>query len=240
MQAAQPINQLTNSVGFSYRAVAITQVDIDQGIAIGVDEQRVQVTLPLLLSRAKGRLPVAGESWLIDQSLGFWSLVAFNGKSADDYTVISGAPGGPRIELDPNGLRYYRADGGLLVDINTDTDVVRVNADFFTPFTLQNGWTNNTSPPAPIASYRKLPFDSVQVCGNLVHTGSSSNGVILATLPVGIRPGFNHTFPVYINTIPAVGGGTPNITVRADGGLQFFNFGTSTQVIFDFICPISA
>jgi hypothetical protein len=238
---AVPVNPLTNSVGFNIRRVTITQVDLNQGIALAVDEQNVQVTVPILWSRAKGRLPAEGDSWLIDQSMGFWALSFFLGKSANDFKIISGQAGGRRIELDEDGLRYYRSNGDLLVDINTTTDDVRVQADFPHPFTLQSGWINNTAPGTPLASYWRLPFGAVQITGN-IKNGTSASGTVLATLPEGYRPNYNHSFPVYVNKSPAAGSDVPNITVLPNGQLQLFGaaaLGTTGQVIFDFICPIT-
>lgn len=238
---AVSINPLTNSTGFSIRVVTVRQVDKTQGIALAVDQQNVQVTLPIYLARAKGRIPAEGEVWMIDQTLGFWSFAAYVGPDANAYQILSGTAGGRRIELDENGLRYYRADGTLLVDINTTSDTVRMNSGSFINLTLQNGWVNNTSPPAPLAGYKKLPFDSLQLTGN-IKNGTSAGGTILANLPVGFRPIFNHSFPVYVNKSPAANSDVPNITVQPNGDLVLFGaaaLGTTGQVIFDFICPIA-
>lgn len=238
---AVPVNPLTNSVGFNTRVVTVTQVDKTQGIALAVDQQNVQVTLPIYLARAKGRIPAEGDVWIIDQGLGLWAFAAYVGHSENDFKILSGKPGGRRIELDENGLRYYRADGTLLVDINTASDTVRMNSGSFTNLTLLNGWVNNTSPPAPLAGYKKLPFDSVQLTGN-IKNGTSAGATVLANLPVGFRPTFNHSFPVYINKSPAANSDVPNITVQPNGDLALFGaaaLGTTGQVIFDFICPIA-
>jgi polygalacturonase len=79
---ASTVNQLTQSVGFNIRAVTVTQVDASQGIALAVDQQNVQVTLPLFVTRAGARPARAGEQWLIDQSLGMWTFAALIGNAA--------------------------------------------------------------------------------------------------------------------------------------------------------------
>jgi hypothetical protein len=92
MQAAKTVNPLTNSVGFNVRTVTITQVDAANGIALAVDQQNAQVTLPLYVARAPGRTPRVGEIWLIDQALGLWAFAALVGKASspafsDAYSV---------------------------------------------------------------------------------------------------------------------------------------------------------
>jgi hypothetical protein len=92
MQAAKTVNPLTNSVGFNVRTVTVTQVDAANGIALAVDQQNAQVTLPLYVARAPGRTPRVGEIWLIDQALGLWAFAALVGKASspafsDAYSV---------------------------------------------------------------------------------------------------------------------------------------------------------
>lgn len=86
---AVPINRLTQSVGFNIRLVTVTQVDKTQGIALAVDEQNVQVTLPLAIQRAKGPLPAEGERWIIDQTLGFWSFAAYIAPNASSSAMTA-------------------------------------------------------------------------------------------------------------------------------------------------------
>lgn len=237
---AVPINRLTQSIGFNTRVVTVTQVDKTQGIALAVDQLNVQVTLPIYLARSKGRIPAEGEVWIIDQALGLWSFAAFVGTNADAFQVVSGTPGGRRIELDEDGLRYYRADGVLLVDINTRMDSVRMISETPMPLTLQNGWSGNPAPLSPGASFWKMPFDAVRIVVNIVN-GTSADGTIIGTLPVGYRPGTNHTFPIIVAKTPAAGTASPSITVRPDGGLQLAGAsagGSTAQVSFDIICPI--
>jgi hypothetical protein len=109
---ASPINPLTQSVGFNIRRVRVTQVDATQGIALAVDDMNVQVTLPLFVTRAAARPPLPGETWIIDQSLGFWTFAALISTSAvssvattlDDLSNVS-------VPTPSNGqiLRYNSA-----------------------------------------------------------------------------------------------------------------------------------
>lgn len=93
MDAATPVNPLTQSVGFNVRTVAVTQIDTVQGVALAMDTtQRTQVSLPLYVSRAPGRMPRVGEIWYVDQSLGFWAFAALVGSTtspafSDQYSV---------------------------------------------------------------------------------------------------------------------------------------------------------
>jgi hypothetical protein len=237
---ANTINPLTQSVGFSLRTVQITQVDQTQGIALAVDQQRVQVQIPIYLARAKGRIPAEGEIWLIDQSLGFWSLAAYVGKSANDFQVISGTAGGRRIELDPNGLRYYNAAGNLWMDINTTTDTVTIKADTWHPLTLQNGWVGTGSAVDPVPSYQRLATGGVHITG-IVKNGTSADGTTIATLPTGYRPLTNRTVPIYVGKTPAAGTGSPAFLIQADGTIQVYGAsagGTTATVIFNFVLPL--
>lgn len=239
---ARQINPLTQSVGLNVRLVKVTQVDPDQGIALAVDQMNVQVTLPLYVTRANGRLPAVGETWLIDQSLGLWTFAARVGQSKNDFKIISGVTSGRRIELDENGLRYYRADGTLMVNIDTTADTVRVVSETPNPLTLQNGWVVNTAPSTPGPSYWKLPFDAVRVVVNAIN-GTSADNTVIATLPTGYRPGTNHVFPITVAKTPAAGTASPSVTVRPDGGLQLAGVsagGSSAQVAFDIVCPVLA
>lgn len=239
---ASAVNPLTQSVGFNARLVKVTQIDYTKGLALAVDQMNVQVSVPIYVSRANGRLPAVGETWFVDQSLGLWTFAARVGQSDDDFKIISGTAGGRRIELDENGLRYYRADGTLMVNIDTTADIARVISETPNPLTLQNGWVVNTAPSTPGSSYWKLPFDAVRVVVNAIN-GTSTDGTVIATLPTGYRPGTNHIFPITVAKTPAAGTASPSVTVRPDGGLQLAGVsagGSSAQVAFDIVCPVLA
>lgn len=200
---AIPVNPLTQSIGFNIRIVQVTQVDLSQNLALAVDQQNVQVGLPMNVMRAKGLLPAEGEIWMIDQSLGFWSFAAQIRTSVQGYT----------LQVDtPHALE------------------------------LQNGWVNTAAPSDPVSSYWLLPDGDVRVTGN-IKNGTSAAGTVLATLPEGYRPRYNHSFPVYINKLPAAGSDVPNITVLPSGDVQLFGssgLGSTGQVIFNFTLPMSA
>jgi hypothetical protein len=197
MQAAQPVNSLTNSVGFNVRYVAITQVDQAQGLVVAVDEQRVEVRMPLLVTRAKGRLPVAGEAWLADQTLGFWSLAAYVAPNIDalrnmlDLGTVQvdklELPSGVASESIPGQIEPSPGDVGLATEhagLIFRSPAMADPADNRVRMGLYSQNANGTSSP------NVFFFDDTASILSLDKTGMRAYGDIINKQPDGSESGY--------------------------------------------------
>lgn len=157
--AAQPIGTNTNSLGFSAKLVKITQIDAGNNLVLAVDQLMVQVNTPYYTQRAKGRLPQVGESWLVDQAYGRWTLSAFVGTSDEDFKFLTS-------EISD----FASAVNELIAAAVPEPDTWHP----FTvsgPFTVYDDGTGDYSVP----SYRRMPDNTVLLRGMLIPTAWPNN-----------------------------------------------------------------
>lgn len=77
MAAGVPMTSVGNpGRGLGVKQVYIRSVDPSNDRVLATDPGGVQIELPYNICRA-GRYPVAGQTWIVDRSLGFWSLAAY-------------------------------------------------------------------------------------------------------------------------------------------------------------------
>ena len=92
----QPTSKNTLGSGFTTRLVQIQSITPDGQTAICTDRQGVEVRVPMLIQRAKGSLPAAGEWWLVTQDLtSQWTFSAIVTNSADPFLPQAGTPPAP-------------------------------------------------------------------------------------------------------------------------------------------------
>jgi hypothetical protein len=90
----QPTSANTSSIGFSTKLVTISAITPDGQTAICVDKSGTEVRVPMLIQRAKGALPVAGEQWIVSQDISSaWSFAAI--ASTTDTPFQPPPPGPP-------------------------------------------------------------------------------------------------------------------------------------------------
>lgn len=75
MYKRQPVSPTTSSVGVFSQQVVIREVLNDRNMALCLDDFGYEVRVLLNPQRAR-RVPIVGETWLIDRQLGSWSFVA--------------------------------------------------------------------------------------------------------------------------------------------------------------------
>lgn len=112
-------------------------------------------------------------------------------------------------------------------------------ASAWIPFTLLNGWTNRGS-GFPAAAYRTpgYPLNSVDIIGQII-PGTKTDGTVLFTLPVGLRPA-NEVAGLSIFAQPGPGGAA-NLQVQPDGDCVIINVtGTATLVQICVRVPLDA
>lgn len=87
MKAAQPTNpQQSTSLGLNLRKVKIQQMVPSRGVAICVDVYNHSSEVPYRVQASKGRIPLEGEVWYVDRSLGnMWTFRAFVATSDGDF-----------------------------------------------------------------------------------------------------------------------------------------------------------
>ncbi|GAA1978742.1 hypothetical protein GCM10009738_66460 [Kitasatospora viridis] len=69
------MNSVVKGVGFSLKQVQIRQIDEAKGMALCVDPQGQYIEVALSIRRTVVR-PMLGQTWLIDRSMGTWTLAA--------------------------------------------------------------------------------------------------------------------------------------------------------------------
>jgi hypothetical protein len=109
----------------------------------------------------------------------------------------------------------------------------------WTTFTLLNGWTNRGS-GFPAAAYRNpgVPLNSVEIIGQII-PGTKTDGTVLFTLPVGLRP-TNEVAGLSIFAQPGPGGAA-NLQIQPDGDCVIINVtGTATLVQICVLFPLDA
>ena len=106
----------------------------------------------------------------------------------------------------------------------------------WTNFSLQNGWVVIASRRA---AYRKV-LGMVQIEFG-VNTGTSTDGTLLATLPVGLRPAFQLALPVVSgpNTTPSTTISGPRVIVGTDGTIVCQNCSTAPGITFSALLPLT-
>lgn len=62
--------------GLGLKQVLIRSVDPAADRVLGTDPNGAEIELPYNICRA-GRFPAAGDTWIVDRALGFWSLAAY-------------------------------------------------------------------------------------------------------------------------------------------------------------------
>jgi hypothetical protein len=92
----------------------IFQVEEVSGQVSGVDQFGKQMSLPLLL-RGKSLRPVAGDRWIIDQTLGPWTLLAY---IDGPVPTITGSRTNDTSSILEQILQLLTS-GGLIVDQTT-------------------------------------------------------------------------------------------------------------------------
>ena len=75
----------THSVGPTLRVVTVAAFTADGQTAICTDRSGYEVRVPLFYQRAKGQLPLAGESWLLSQDTGPWTFQMFLGTGSSQF-----------------------------------------------------------------------------------------------------------------------------------------------------------
>jgi hypothetical protein len=94
MAAPRPaLNGATTSVGFTTKLVTVQSVSADGKTAICVDRQNTQVSVPMMVQRSKGVLPVVGETWLVTQDLGSWTFAAISAQSPAQFQTVAQSSG---------------------------------------------------------------------------------------------------------------------------------------------------
>ena len=94
----QSLNKATLSVGYHAKLVTVKSVIGDGAWALTVDRQNTETRVPMFVQRSKGPLPAAGETWLLDQELGYWTFSAFIGSSPAEFLPEVGG-GVPEISV---------------------------------------------------------------------------------------------------------------------------------------------
>lgn len=92
-----------------FKHVIIEEVNTDTGFVFCVDQLGSHVQFPLHVTPAKGALPVVGESWIVDQRHGKWTLATC---VSPKPIVVTGA-------RSLAGLYTLLADLGLIIDETT-------------------------------------------------------------------------------------------------------------------------
>jgi hypothetical protein len=94
MNAPRPaVNSSTTSVGLTSRLVTVQSISADGTTAVCTDRQHTQVSVPMLVQRSKGSLPVVGETWLLTQELGSWTFAAVVAQSPTQFQQPTAAQG---------------------------------------------------------------------------------------------------------------------------------------------------
>jgi hypothetical protein len=97
---------------------------------------------------------------------------------------------------------------------------------------LQNGWVGPAAPYTPPA-YRKDPMGFVHLMGR-ISSGSTTQNVVIATLPTGYAPRFTMSFPVVTNN--GSGDQTGQISIDSSGNiigvLVYNSFTVLDSIIF--------
>jgi hypothetical protein len=89
----QPTSPNTSSIGYSTKLVTISAITPDGLTAICVDRAGTEVRVPMLIQRAKGALPAAGEQWIVSQDISStWSFAAI---ASTTSTPFDPPPPGP-------------------------------------------------------------------------------------------------------------------------------------------------
>jgi hypothetical protein len=85
--ARDSLNKATLSVGFQAKYGVVQSITADGLWALVVDRQNTETRVPMTVQRSKAPRPAVGETWLIDQALGFWTFAAFVSQDALQFSA---------------------------------------------------------------------------------------------------------------------------------------------------------
>jgi len=211
----------SSGVGFAFMIGVVKDLNPAQNICLVQNLQTGDTQQVALDVRSSTNWPQVGEQWLLDRSLGVWSLrTKVTDRSAPSVT-------GSRYLMDPDvaALVDVLAGLGLIADTTTGT---AADLTWQTP-TLASGWTPFTTLTAP--RYKLNRDNTVSIEGR-------------ATAPAGVVAGATiFTFPadsVYIppvtkyDTVLVAPGAAGELAVAPDGSVKIWDFGSATvgRVLF--------
>lgn len=190
---------MTQSVGLTSRMVQVQAISPDGTQAMCADRYGYQASVPMFNQRAKGRLPQAGDVWLIGQDTGQWTFQQFIGAKATDFLIQPGdiAPGVvPQLDtvaadIQPVGIAALAGATGKAADAGHVHPVLSAS---YTPV-----WSGLSALGTSVPTGRYvLQGGLCTVWASLVAAGSTSlgNAVISCSLPFTAAD----YGPVYIGT----------------------------------------
>jgi len=143
-------------------------------------------------------------------------------------SAFANVPSSPDLSVSPKLIIPFRSGCNGYVGVNIDTSFTtrgqcmgsalftqtmyypNAAAPTWTTMTLKNSWVVFNSSSNATPQYTKAS-DGVVTLKGLIKSGSTSNGVVLFTLPAGYRPAATLTFASMCNDLPC------RIDVQADG-----------------------
>jgi hypothetical protein len=142
------------------------------------------------------------ETWITPSAE--WSTVV-----TQPYAIL-GIGATTRVQVNPYGWTVNSDKGifgaGSTVYVTVPPDKVTAGTGSF-PFS--NSWTNEAAPYGPLIAAKGV--DNIVTLDGAIKTGTPGYLNVLATLPLGYRPGRNLVFPVSAN------GAVAFVGVRTDG-----------------------
>lgn len=111
-QMASPGN---TGQGLGIKQVLIRDIDVVGDRVLATDTGGLQLELPLSIHRV-GVAPEIGQTWLVDQALGFWSLAAFVGAEpgSSPGTVVASFSYTGALSVYGGDFRWYNDTGRAL------------------------------------------------------------------------------------------------------------------------------
>jgi hypothetical protein len=199
----------TLSIGLTVKMVTINtlvqgQATSTANTAICTDKMGTEVRVPLYTARAKGRLPAAGETWLVSQDIGTgWNFMAFYGTGPSDFQAQSG-------DIADNAIGPAQL---VTDDWNSLAGLV------------ENGWS--IAADLPVSGYRMRTGDPTMMeimADWACPSGGRADGTVIATLPKKYRPSAQGRLPCGVMgaTGPRSDGAAPYLEFETAGGIQCF------------------
>lgn len=104
--------------GLGIKQVLIRDIDTANDRVLATDAGGLQLELPLSIHRV-GIAPAIGQTWLVDQALGFWSLAAFVGAEPSSSpgtvgTVVAAFSYTGALSVYAGDFRWYNDTGRTL------------------------------------------------------------------------------------------------------------------------------
>jgi hypothetical protein len=98
------------AIGLPWKLVRVEDINTDNGLAAVIDQFGARMTLRFDYRRGKGPIPVVGEQWIIDRTLGNWT---FSTVVKEKRPVVTGATDGNPAII---SLLGTLSTAGLIID----------------------------------------------------------------------------------------------------------------------------